>query len=113
MSRWFASVWVFILVAAPGARAQLNVTPSPIEITLHSGDSATIAIDLENSGGVPLDWSSVPADGSQLADVLTAFDNRFAEITSLIPDRFDFAGGDTGFEILGDDEGGMFYPVPR
>lgn len=97
----------------------MAVTPSSLADSLLTGDSSSISMTISNSGAAELTWQIEiePAEGMKafepkttntpLEVVLQNLDQKYQSINSIIPNRFDFSEGETGYGI--NDGGGDMY----
>ncbi|MGL4400946.1 MAG: choice-of-anchor D domain-containing protein, partial [Luteolibacter sp.] len=85
---------------------ELTLDPDSFNLTLPLGSRLVQPLTIANTGDYRLDWSldlaaaQTAASGRDtLEDLLTELDANFANITSLIPNRYDFTEGVTGSSI--------------
>lgn len=79
-----------------------EVSPQSINISMLPNNIRNTSISIANSGGSPLNWVGSVGPGtteSQLERIRSALDLRSLQITSAIPNRFDFSEGETGESI--------------
>src|SRR5262249_41122611 len=84
-----------------------SVDPTSLDVTwLQGGGAVSRTVTLSNGGDADLNWSvqsvysGTPAGPPPLAALLASLNARSAEITALIPSRFDFTEGATGTNII-------------
>ena len=110
VARLLACLFTFSAVAhaqqdAPAAAASgLSISPSPLNITLRSGETGSIPVSLTNSTGSGINWklSAVAGLGSSpsLESQLDAIIKSGTTINGPLPLRYDFTGGESGASSL-------------
>ncbi|MFC5051170.1 choice-of-anchor D domain-containing protein [Rubritalea spongiae] len=91
--------------AGEGAPAPvLSLSNKNISVSVPFKSSHDETLTLKNTGGANLIWQSSERLNSahskrSLSDTLDALDTNYETITDLIPNRFDFSGGDSGHYI--------------
>ncbi|MFT5405001.1 MAG: hypothetical protein ACI9DF_003847 [Verrucomicrobiales bacterium] len=83
---------------------EIDVSPLSFSETLPSGSGVNRTLTLSNGGDYDLIWSAESSEAVEtlilqsngLQDSLDRLETRFAEITALIPNKFDFTEGVTG-----------------
>jgi subtilisin family serine protease len=89
----------------------VGVNPTSLSASLLTGQQQTKTLTISNTGGSALHWNmSIENAGSNsLNDILESLNDRFTEVTSVIPSRFDFYEGESGYSI--GDGGNDMYDV--
>jgi hypothetical protein len=91
----------------------LAISPSSLADTLLTGDTSAVSMTISNSGSADLTWQIEieSAESKQtldpnaqdqvtpLEEVLQSLDQNYQLINSIIPNRFDFSDGETGYYI--------------
>jgi hypothetical protein len=93
----------------------ISLTPKGLEVERLTRGKATGSLTIENTGLFDLTFEAVPAFGQRdsrargrrLEEVLADLNAGYGAVTSVIPYRFEFSGGDTGTRI--DDGGRNLY----
>ncbi|MCI0751239.1 MAG: choice-of-anchor D domain-containing protein, partial [Flammeovirgaceae bacterium] len=101
---------ITIVLTGKGVNAPvIGVSPTSLSASLLTGQQQTKTLTINNTGGSALHWNlSIDNAGSNsLADILESLNNRYSEITSVIPNRYDFYEGESGYTIS--DGGGDMY----
>ncbi|MGI9241976.1 MAG: choice-of-anchor D domain-containing protein, partial [Verrucomicrobiales bacterium] len=86
----------------PPLRLQAPASPP----TLLAGDTASVSLSLTNQSAAPADWD-VSTGEMSLEDILETIDARGIEVSSLVPDRYNFVGGTASQSIF--DGGNNMY----
>lgn len=83
------------------ATGDLILKPATITANLGYGHETTRLMTIANHSGEEKQWSlsQFNAPQPELTNTLANFNNTHSRISELIPDRYDFAGGDTGNSI--------------
>ncbi|MBL9185109.1 MAG: M36 family metallopeptidase [Verrucomicrobiaceae bacterium] len=83
------------------AGPRLSVNPTSLAMSVAQNFSKTRPLALNNTGTEPLTWSAstLGTINPPLEDVLAGINARHAEITALVPNRFNFTEGETGTSI--------------
>jgi len=86
-----------------------GVTPTSLSASLFTGQQQVKTITINNTGGSALNWNlTIENSGSNLlSDILSSLNERYDDVTSIIPNRYDFYDGETGNWIA--DGGGDMY----
>ncbi len=99
---------ISIVLSGESRKPVTSQSSSELTVALDKDQSLVKPINITNSGEGVLQWSvSNPEffeDNLPLEEVLVNFDDKFENVTELIPNRFDFEGGMNG--ILIDETGG-------
>ncbi|MBX7211457.1 MAG: M36 family metallopeptidase [Verrucomicrobiaceae bacterium] len=84
-----------------GIGPRLGVNPTSYAVSVAQNTTKTRSLTLNNTGAEPLNWSATTTGDIDppLATALAGLNARHAEITALIPNRFDFTEGVTGTYI--------------
>ncbi|MCB1228019.1 MAG: hypothetical protein KDK99_19595, partial [Verrucomicrobiales bacterium] len=115
-----AETEAFDVLAGP----RLAFSPSSLAVTAPAGEKVAATVTLSNTGNAALDYQATTAVGAAasasstspqrpastpglaadaapaaLEDILAVVNGGYAEVTSLIPNRYDFRDGVTGFSI--------------
>ena len=78
----------------------ITVNPTSFNVTLASGDSTTRVLNIGNIGSGELYFNiNGSVSAGTLQSVLTSLDSNYLDITSLIPNRYDFLEGVAGYNI--------------
>lgn len=79
----------------------LAVTPGSLESTLISGQQENKNITISNNGASSLTWrATIDGSGSgYLNDILVNLNQNYSLVTGVIPNRYDFYGGESGYSI--------------
>jgi DNA-binding beta-propeller fold protein YncE len=89
----------------------VTVAPSALSESLFAGDAVTRALTVGNGGGSDLIWEAraefADGRGSSLEDALAHLNEGFTQVTAVIPNRYDFAEGESGSSI--EDGGADMY----
>lgn len=94
------SIDLFASVVIP---PKLQVSPPSISMSMLPNNIRSTSITIANSGASPLNWGGSVGQGSgsnQLERTKSSLDLRSLQITSAIPNRFDFLEGETGESIV-------------
>ncbi|MCX6874058.1 MAG: choice-of-anchor D domain-containing protein [Verrucomicrobia bacterium] len=90
------------LVVNPAATA-LTVTPDPLNLTVRSGESASVPLEIANPSTGAVDWNAEILDAAgrsnSMEAVLAAIDASGTTLNGPLPDRYDFTEGETGTYI--------------
>ena len=100
-TRLVALLWSsLVLLASPARGDGLAVTPNPLAVSVRSGQTASLPLQLANPGSSAVDWSLEWLDANNgnnsLEDVLTAIDTSGTTLNGALPSRYDFSGGIAG-----------------
>ena len=93
--------------------AQIVVTPPSLAASVLEGRSESRTLTIANPGGIDLHWSlATHSPATSLEVTLSALDENHTAVTDIIPSRFDFGGGESGYSIVNDgsqmyDEGNL------
>ncbi len=101
-----ATITYTLTVQPPPA---ITVNPSSIEVTLGCDEEVIVPLTVTNNGQGDLIYSfDGSAGGNNILDsILQRINLRHTELTDLMPEMFEFFGGETGIEI-GDGGGDMY-----
>ncbi|MCX6878256.1 MAG: choice-of-anchor D domain-containing protein [Verrucomicrobia bacterium] len=90
------------LVVNPAATA-LTVTPDPLNLTVRSGESASVPLEIANPSTGAVDWNLELLDDSGRPDTLegalAAINASGTTLNGPLPNRLDFTEGETGTAI--------------
>jgi hypothetical protein len=94
-----------------GMGPRLSVNPSSLAMNVAQKFSKTRTVTLSNTGASALNWSTsqVGTLNPPLEDVLAGINARHAEITALVPNRFNFTEGVTGTTIVSGGGAHMYH----
>ncbi|HET6372607.1 MAG TPA: choice-of-anchor D domain-containing protein [Candidatus Polarisedimenticolia bacterium] len=89
------------------AAPDIEISPASLEANLFTGGGTTRTLALVNSGGNLLtfevepvfDPPQSPDVNGRLEDILARLNSHAPDVTSMIPNRFDFSGGEAGIYI--------------
>lgn len=89
----------------------VGVNPTSLSASLLTGQQQTQSLTISNTGGSALHWNiAIDNDGSNsLMDILEGLDSMYTDITSIIPNRYNFSEGESGYYIS--DGGNDMYDV--
>ncbi len=75
----------------------IEVSPESLEVTHQVGDVTVQALTIANNGPVELTFSI--GAGNSLENVLHRLNSGYQAVIDIIPNRYDFEGGETGTDI--------------
>ena len=101
ISRHLALLWVAVCSAGNALGGpQISVSPPTLTAEVVTGTQGSVNLRIDNLGDQALHWNvRVQEETGDLESVLSRLNSDFASVNSLIPNRFDFFDGVTGFFI--------------
>jgi subtilisin family serine protease len=85
----------------------LSVSPASLQASASPGQEKNLTISLSNAGSASLNWSISGTGSNDLSSLLSQLNQNFESITGVIPNRYNFQEGESGYQIF--DGGGDMY----
>lgn len=95
------------LAASAYVRAAVLPNPAALAVEVAPGGNAERTITLSNPGATPISWTLGTVDDFALLPMRLAA--HAEEIAALIPNRYDFPGGESGYSLPYDPDGLFYY----